>query len=1281
MQAARIGEISGAFSGGGGGKGGGGGAPVVPTESPNTLRSKAVARVIDVISEGESEGLYAGAQSIFFDGTPLENEDGTRNFGGIKYDVRKGLTDQEPFSGNNAVETERGVGVKVTVAAPVIKTITDVNVNAIRLTVRIPSLFSQSLTTGDVSGAQVEFRIEAKPSGGVYAVPVEFSRSTSFIGQASTGANATGVSVTVQNTTTGVGRAETQTVTAEYRLVGSGTWLSLGTATKEITNTVTTISTGGGNSFATSTSTGPTTWSQTFSAVGLTQGDYEVRATAGIIVAQNTVAPTTIIISGKTTSPYEEGHRFVLASNGFPWDIRVTRVTPDSTSGTLSNDLFFSRYTELIEHKLIMPDTAAIQIEADSALFGGKVAKRAYDWKGIKVQVPSNYDPITRTYTGFWDGTFKMAWTDNPAWIFYDLVTNRRYGLGAFIDATQVDKFSLYAIAQYNDGLVNDGFGNLEPRFTFNGVLTTREDAISSLQAIASTFRGMVYWSAGVLTAMQDSPKMPVKIVTNANVIGGAFNYSGASLESRHTVALVSWNDPAEGGKRRVETVEDQSSIAKFGFRQTEVFAIGTTRKSQAHRVGKWILDSEKNETEIVQYSASFDHADVVPGDIISLLDANEAGVRFGGRVRSATLSDVTLDAPLTLISGDTYRISIVFPSRLVTFVPGDVNVTTDQIVATAHGADTGDGPVQVTTDDTLPAPLVAGTSYWIIAIDAYTIQLATSKANADAGVIIDLTTAGVGTHTLRLNKMVVEERDVTNVLPYTGDILTVATNWPEVPKTSAMYGITAVTTISPQQFRVLAVGQKAANIFEVTALEYDSTKFARVEADLKVSGTPFTVLTGNLKAPTSLTTMEFLAKSGAILTSNVTVSWEASPDLRIIKYEVQVKRPGESDWHTVAIKPAILSLDLANVFPGSWGFRVRGLDFFDTRSPWLSNDSVVLFGIAAPPADVMNYVSNIVGDISTQSWDAVGDLDLDHYTLRFSPLTSGATWGGAQILIAKIAANSTTVQVPAIVGTYMIKAVDASGTESLNATLIVNTNPGASALNVVQTEIDEPTFAGVKTNLAVTGSLLQLVSGSTSGTYIFAGNPVNLGGVFTSRITANLQFTVSDNTNTLDTWTTLAGIGFMNNTDQSKGQAKLQIRTTQTDPAGTPVWSAWQDFFVGDYPAWGIEFQLLVTAQTSNIQISVSTLQVTVDMPDRIERGNDVLSLSTGPTNITFSPDFKTLKAVVITGQNMATGDYATVTGKAVTGFTVDFFNSAAARKAITFDWVAVGFGKKDGT
>ncbi|UEP31307.1 phage tail protein [Burkholderia sp. B21-007] len=535
-----------------GAKGGGGGGGA--SESPDSLHSTARAKVLDIIGEGQIAGLVNGMQSVYLDGTPIQNSDGSVNVQNYTVDMRTGTLDQDFMPGFPAVERESAVGVPLTSDAPWVRQVQNTQLTAVRIRFGVPALQKSDPSSG-VFGYRVEYAIDLSVDGGSYA---------------------------------------------------------------------------------------------------------EVLKAA---------------FDGKTTSLYERSHRIELPRAKTGWLVRVRRITPNMHSSLIADAVNIEAITEVIDRKLRYPMTALVGMTFDARSFS-QVPVRSYHVRGLIVRVPSNYDPDTRTYSGVWDGTFKPAWTNNPAWIFYDLLLNERYGLGKSVDASMIDKWGLYEIARYCDVKVSDGQGGVEPRFTCNCVIQSAADAFKVLQDIASVFRGIAYWGPGAVVASADMPSDPVYVYTAANVIGGAFRYVGSERKTRYTVALVSYNDPTNQYKQAVEYVPDEDGIARYGVVKTQITAFGCTSQAQAHRLGKWILLTSRYESGTVSFQVGMDGVLVGPGQVIAIADPKKAGRRIGGRIRSAVGVVVTLDKAPTVAAGD--RFTAILPSgiaqsRAVKSVSGDV--------------------------------------------------------------------------------------------------------------------------------------------------------------------------------------------------------------------------------------------------------------------------------------------------------------------------------------------------------------------------------------------------------------------------------------------------------------------------------------------------------------------------------------------------------------------------------------------------------------------------------
>lgn len=532
----------------------GGGSTSTPTQSPDSLHSIAYAKVLDVVSEGPIGGLANGLQSVFLNGTPIQNSDGSVNFQNYSFDARTGTPDQSYLSGFPAVENEIAISTPLTSDSPWVRQVQNTQLTAVRLRFGVPALQKSDAGSGNVTGYRVEYAIDLAVDGGSYA----------------------------------------QVVSGAF--------------------------------------------------------------------------------DGKTTSLYERSVRIELPPATTSWLVRVRRITPNAHNSLIADTVNIEAITEVIDRKLRYPMSALIGLTFDAQSFSS-VPTRSYDINGLIISVPSNYDPVARTYSGGWDGTFKTAWSNNPAWVFYDLVLNKRYGLGNRVDASMVDKWGLYAIAQYCDVMVADGRGGWEPRFTCNCVVQTQADAYKVLQDLATTFRGIAYWGPGSVVAASDMPADPVYVYTAANVIGGQFKYVGSALKTRYTTALVSWNDPANQYKQAVEYVPDQDGISRYGVTKAQITAFGTTSQGQAHRLGLWTLLTSRYETNTVSFAVGLDGTLCAPGQVIAIADPAKAGKRIGGRVRAVIGATVTLDKAPSISAGDI--LTAILPTgiaqkRTVTSAAGD---------------------------------------------------------------------------------------------------------------------------------------------------------------------------------------------------------------------------------------------------------------------------------------------------------------------------------------------------------------------------------------------------------------------------------------------------------------------------------------------------------------------------------------------------------------------------------------------------------------------------------
>ncbi len=523
------------------GKGGGKGH--TPREAKDNLKSTQMMSVIDAIGEGPVEGPVKGLQSILVNKTPLTDMDGNPVIHGVTAVWRAGEQEQTPPEGFESSGAETALGVEVTKAKPVTRTITSANIDRLRVTFGVQSLV-ETTSKGDRNPSSVRLLIQ---------------------------------------------------------LERGGHWVT----EKDIT------------------------------------------------------------INGKTTSQYLTS---VIIGNlpERPFNIRMVRETADSTTDQLQNRTLWSSYTEIIDVKQSYPNTAIVGLQVDAEQFGGQQMAVNYHIRGRIIQVPSNYDPEKRTYSGIWDGTLKPAYSNNPAWCLWDMLTHPRYGMGKRLGAADVDKWALYALGQYCDQPVPDGFGGTEPRMTFNAYLSQQRKAWDVLGDFCSAMRCMPVWNGQTLTFVQDRPSDVVWTYTAGNVVTGedgvSFHYSFSALKDRHTAVEVNYTDPQNGWQTSTELVEDPDAILRYGRNLLKMDAFGCTSRGQAHRAGLWVIKTELLETQTVDFSVGAEGLRHTPGDIIEISDNAYAGTVIGGRILSVDNASrtLTLDREVTLPEKGTSTVNLI---------------------------------------------------------------------------------------------------------------------------------------------------------------------------------------------------------------------------------------------------------------------------------------------------------------------------------------------------------------------------------------------------------------------------------------------------------------------------------------------------------------------------------------------------------------------------------------------------------------------------------------------
>ena len=510
-------------------------------------------------------------------------------------------------------------------------------------------------------------------------------------------------------------------------------------------------------------------------------------------------------INAKTSDAYERSHRIDLPTATQGWQVRVRRLTPNSTSDFVSDKMYISAITEVIDLKLRYPNTALLGLRYDAESFSN-VAKMSARCKGLIIKVPTNYDPVSRTYDGLWNGEFKLAYCNNPAWVYYDLCTATRYGLGGRLKEYMIDKWSLYRLAQYCDQMVDDGMGGTEPRFTVNIYIQSAEGAFEILSKLAGVFRAISYWDGTSIVLDADIPQDSMYSFSRANVIDGVFEYTGTRARDRHTVAKVAWDNPANHFKTEYEFVRDEKAIAKFGVRVADIQAWGCTSKGQAQRAGIWALKSEQLETRMVTFKVGLDGYIPSPAKVIEISDELFAGRATGGRVLAINdkKTVITLDRAITAKTGDTLVIngddgtsqrrqikSVAGDKITVTKAFGDISVENVWVLDSTDLATMKFRVLSVTADDnhqfTISAVQYNPAKYDAIDTGAYIDERPISVINPTVQApakAVNLSSYHTVNQGVSITTLIISWEQVTGAVKYTVEWRKDNGNWQTLPPT-----------------------------------------------------------------------------------------------------------------------------------------------------------------------------------------------------------------------------------------------------------------------------------------------------------------------------------------------------------------------------------------------------------------------------------------------------------------------------------------------------------------
>ena len=625
-----------------------------------------------------------------------------------------------------------------------------------------------------------------------------------------------------------------------------------------------------------------------------------VSANSGSFV---TVAEPTV--SGKSSSEFQRAYEFNLSGTG-PWSVRVTRLTADSTSAFLQNSIVWQSYTEIIDEKFAYPNTAVLGIKVDARQFNS-IPDVSIRLRGKRVQVPQNYNPVTRTYTGLWNGTFKTAWTDNPAWIFRDIVLNPRYGVARYVPTIAIDPWYLYTVSQYCDELVPDGMGGTEPRFTCNVYLQNAGSVYEVLNSMASVFRGLIYFAEGQLYVTQDRQQPPVQQFSEANVIqevddngqvtAPCFSYTSSAKTARKTVCIANWDDPNQSYSSVVEYLQDDVLLERLGYNPVDLRLLGVTSRGQALRAAKHTLFSNRYETEKVSFRIAAEGLAASVGEIIQIADPLKQGQRLGGRLIDIDGNRLVLDAVLNLNPAISYTLSLVIPDG--------------ETITNPDGSTRTEPKLQVVN-------------------------------------IVDFSTLA-GAFDLR--NFITQSEDT--LITQSGDVLTGYINEEDNGRTvvtcdgivTSQIGalwILEWNDLNAALYRIISISEVESLVFQVEAIQYNDSKYGYVDNDLPIA-LPKDRFT--LSAPQLVTDLNARLVFRNARTQ-IDAAWRSpqkngADDLQVRGYRYQWRSTDATEWsdaqNSLTTNTAVSLTD--HVFGTTYQFRVATFDRLGRQSDWATVD------------------------------------------------------------------------------------------------------------------------------------------------------------------------------------------------------------------------------------------------------------------------------------------------------------------------------------------------------
>lgn len=1103
-------------AGGDMGKGGGGGSSRTPSTAPDSLDSRQYAKVIDLISEGEIEGLADGFKSIFLNNTVLQNPDGTYNFQDVTIYTRNGTQNQTYIPLSGGIEDEKPVGITVVKAVPQVRTITDADVDAVRITIAIPSLQQINNTNGDTSGSSVRLQIAVQYQGGGYTIKIDDT------------------------------------------------------------------------------------------------------------------------ISGRTADEYRKDYLIQLARPNASdiVDIKVTRITDDSTDTLLANAFSWSSYTEIIDAKLTYANSALVGLRVDAEQFSS-IPSRSYLIKGIKVQIPSGVTVDAATgriiYPAnfVWNGTFAAAtWTSCPAWILFDLLTSNRYGFGDHIAAAQLDKFAFFVASKYANTLVDDGFGGQEARFSCNTSVQTAEEAYKLVNDLLSVMRCQAFWSIGSLTIAQDAPSDPVYLFNQANVTPEGFSYSGSSLKVRPNVAVVSYLD-LNLRDTAFEVVEDIDSIAKYGVVRSEISAFACTSRGQANRIGRWLLFAERYEKEVCTFASSLDAGQQVrPGQIILISDPVRAGSRRAGRINAATTTVITVDD-----SADT-DLSIEGGSLLSVILPD--GTVEQREISTVVGS-------VITLQAALSAAPNAN-SIWIL--ESPSLQSSTWRVigiNESDGVNYGITAIAhnESKYAYIEDGAPLAFRDITNL-----NVI------PAQPSELAVISVTQLGGETSPEVQYELNGRIAVKItfgwFAPQGIKKFRVKWRHEDDNfttLTVQGTTFDIL-----------------------------------DVKPGNYQIQVSSISTSG--ILFSEPALADYTVAGL--GAAPSAVRDLTAIAT-----SEDMLILTWRQASELDVQVGGRVIIRHdpraLASAEWNSSNDVVqavAGSSTQKQVPLLPGTYFLKFEDFQGNRSTIATGVEITLPEPESRV-AVKTWAEQSL-ATPFSGTKTNCA--------YDAGETALVLTpNVYVSPGYWETIycAGDCGAEYQFQ-DTFDLGDAFDFRIR---RYIVSRPLVFSLLFDAISGSfdaqsGFFDGTVADQINVATYVRTTLDDPAASPTWGPWTEFVSGMVRGRGVQLKAIFSTETELIGVAIDELGATLELTRRVTTSLTVqTSSSSAVTTITFpnafykavtvgDPYYNLLPSVGITALSIGANTHAQITSLSRTGFNVEFLQGGS-RQVLDFTYNAVGYGR----